>query len=448
MTILNYKLTPTNELLTARTGLLTPAHLMQSLDLGKAINQHFPASNSNSAFKASTFINTLVLSQHEGGKCLDDTLHIAKDKALSLLLQQKIPTPQAIGTWLRRLGKDNQGITALSEVNKILLSAALHNRKNITLDIDATEVIANKANAQWTYKKHKGYMPMVGHIAQTGQIVATDFRAGNTSPAKDNLEFVKHCQSALPEGVKINKLRIDAAGYQAKIIAHCFDNNIGFVIRAKMCKTLKDIILDKDNEWQPLLDKQGNDVEGQTTFKMQHFMDVKGNKGKTFDLIVQRTQIKGQGEMDLDMDIDNTNDTDQSFAIGTYVYRMIATNLEGLNNSEIVHFYNQRAKDSENRIKELKDDFGAKQMPCGDFAANALYFDICSLSYNLFALMRQLLPLEFVNKRAKYVRHRLYSIAAKVIQHGRQITIKCQAQYHGLLDQVLREIKAFKPLLT
>ncbi|SFV87965.1 hypothetical protein MNB_SUP05-SYMBIONT-5-578 [hydrothermal vent metagenome] len=40
-------------------------------------------------------------------------------------------------------------------------------------------MIANKANAQWTYtiyKKHKGYMPMVGHIAQTGQIVATDFR--------------------------------------------------------------------------------------------------------------------------------------------------------------------------------------------------------------------------------------------------------------------------------
>jgi hypothetical protein len=43
-----------------------------------------------------------------------------------------------------------------------------------------------------------------------------------------------------------------------------------------------------------------------------------------------------------------------------------------------VHFYNQRAEDSENRIKELKNDFGAKQMPCADFNANALYFDICS----------------------------------------------------------------------
>jgi hypothetical protein len=32
-------------------------------------------------------------------------------------------------------------------------------------------------------------------------------------------------------------------------------------------------------------------------------------------------------------------------------------------------------------------------------------------------IMRQILPLEFANKRAKYVRNRLYAIAAKVLQH-------------------------------
>jgi len=35
--------------------------------------------------------------------------------------------------------------------------------KNITLDIDASEVITNKANTQWTYKDNKGYMLMAGH---------------------------------------------------------------------------------------------------------------------------------------------------------------------------------------------------------------------------------------------------------------------------------------------
>ena len=42
---------------------------------------------------------------------------------------------------------------------------------------------------------------------------------------------------------------------------------------------------------------------------------------------------------------------------------------------------------------------------------NALYFDICALFYDLFALMRQLLPVEFVDKRAKCVCHCLYAVA-------------------------------------
>ena len=130
------------------------------------------------------------------------------------------------------------------------------------LDIDTSEVIANKADAQWTYKGNKGYMPMVGHIAQTGQIVATDFKAGNVSPNTDNLGFIKTCQDALPKGTNIKKLRIDAAGYQASIIDYCFEHDIEFSIRAKMCQSLKDILVDKDNQWQPLVDKKGKAIDG------------------------------------------------------------------------------------------------------------------------------------------------------------------------------------------
>nr|WP_249360671.1 transposase [Bathymodiolus heckerae thiotrophic gill symbiont] len=217
-------------------------------------------------------------------------------------------------------------------------------------------------------------------------------------------------------------------------------------MRAKMCKSLKDIIIDKNNNWQALRNKDGKTIKPQETFRMQYFI---GKDGSVFDLVVQRKLIKGQTETGLGIDMNNAiNDSDQSLAIGEYIYRAIATNLEGLTDSEIIHFYNQRGEDSENRIKKLKNDFGARQMPCSDFSANALYFDICSLSYNLFALMRQLLPLEFANKRAKYVRHRLYSIAAKVIQHAGQVIVKCQAQYYDLLNQVLNSIKAFRPVLT
>jgi hypothetical protein len=79
-------------------------------------------------------------------------------------------------------------------VNRAVLQSALHRCKKITLDIEATKIIADKADAQWTYHKNKGFMPMVGHIAEVGQVVAVkvavDFREGNTSPAKGKVDFI------------------------------------------------------------------------------------------------------------------------------------------------------------------------------------------------------------------------------------------------------------------
>jgi hypothetical protein len=41
-------------------------------------------------------------------------------------------------------------LSEIACVYKTALKATLNHRKNITLDIDASEVIANKANTQWT----------------------------------------------------------------------------------------------------------------------------------------------------------------------------------------------------------------------------------------------------------------------------------------------------------
>lgn len=59
---------------------------------------------------------------------------------------------------------------------------------------------------------NRGFMPKVGRIAETGQIDASDFRAGNVAPARDNMAFIEQCQQALPKGVSITHLRIDTGG--------------------------------------------------------------------------------------------------------------------------------------------------------------------------------------------------------------------------------------------
>ncbi|MCY4313386.1 MAG: hypothetical protein OXD44_06790 [Gammaproteobacteria bacterium] len=53
---------------------------------------------------------------------------------------------------------------------------------------------------------------MIGHIAETGQVVKSGLRKGSVPPAAKNCEFFKRCIEALPEGVRTARLRADAAG--------------------------------------------------------------------------------------------------------------------------------------------------------------------------------------------------------------------------------------------
>ena len=75
-------------------------------------------------------------------------------------------------------------------------------------------------------------------------------------------------------------------------------------------------------------------------------------------------------------------------------------------------------------------------MPCRDFDASALYFSLCALSYNLFALIRQLMPNHLKKQRAKAFRLRVYAIAGKVVKHGRRIFLKLQPSHYKQLASI------------
>ena len=133
MTILPYKLDTTNDLLTSRAGLLSIAHLMDSLSLTERIDQHFPQPKSNRGYRPSEFIKTLILMQHEGSFHLDDIRHLQDDEALRRVLAlEKLPQATTLGDWLRRVGAQPQTQDAWVKVNRALLQSALRCCKKST----------------------------------------------------------------------------------------------------------------------------------------------------------------------------------------------------------------------------------------------------------------------------------------------------------------------------
>ena len=85
-----------------------------------------------------------------------------------MLGMKRLPGADALGDWLRRMGQSRAGLRGLEALNRQLLKAALSTRRSVTLDLDATAILCDKRETRYTYQKERGYMPMVGHIADGG----------------------------------------------------------------------------------------------------------------------------------------------------------------------------------------------------------------------------------------------------------------------------------------
>jgi hypothetical protein len=400
-TILPFKLEMTRDLITPHAGLALVGEFAVGLGLLQSIDRYLPEPGSGAGYKPSEYIFPLILMLNGGGRSLEDTRQIRADEGLREILPlEHIPSSDAFGDWLRNRGVSG-GLSGLERVNRKLLKRGMKydGIKGYTLDIDATGIEAEKQTAKMTYKGFKGYMPIVGHLAENGLVLGDEFREGNVAPAARNLAFIKHCVRQLPKGKSITALRSDSAAYQAEIINYCEQEEIQFAIGADLDEAVLGAIRAiPEKEWKPY--KNGYIAE------MVHSME---KTEQAFRLIVIRRPYQGT----LFAEEDNR-----------LKYTVIATNrIESP--EDVVTWYNQRGECSENRIKELKIGFGMERMPCGQLNANAMFFRIGTLAYNIFRLFTlKVLSLSWHRHQVQTVRWRLYQIAGKIVFHGGQLFLK------------------------
>lgn len=411
---LPFKLETTNDETTAHAGLALFGEFIRSLNLLNDIDRLLPKPGSAVGYSPSEFINPLILMLHGGGKTLEDLRQIRLDTALQIILGIKaVPSPDAAGDWLRRMGVNGVGLDGLEQVQSLLIRRVVNQEAtdDYTLDFDATQIIAEKQEAKVTYKGEVGYMPMVGHLAENGLIIGEEFRDGNDAPQARNLDFIKYCQKQLPSGKQIVAVRSDSAAYQASIINYCEDKTMLFAIGADLDSAVKNAIKRiPESEWRPY----GNGHIAETVHSME-------KTEKAFRLIIVRrpVQLLLNGEAET-----------------VERYKAIATNREE-KAEDALAWYNQRGETSENRIKELKLGFGMARMPCGTKEANAVYFRIGALAYNLFHVFRDwALPGTWQKHQVATIRWRLYQVAGKVTRHAGSLFLKVANWAFELFDDI------------
>lgn len=418
--VLPFKLEITGDTITSHAGLALFGEFLKASGLEVLADRHLPNPGSSAGYNPCEYIFPLVLMLNGGGRSLEDMRVIRGDSGLGDILEMEaVPSSDAIGDWLRRMGTGG-GLSALNPVNRKFLERGLRDYRNndYTLDMDATAIEAKKESAEWTYKGFKGYMPIVGHLAENGLVVCDEFREGNEAPASRNLEFLKECIRQMPKGRRIKYLRSDSAAYQADVFNHCEEDEIEFAIGADMDIAVRGAIKAIPEEgWRPFK----NGYISETVHSMNRTK-------KAFRLIVIKRPLQGELFGPLDE---------------SGKYTVIASN-RNESAEETVAWYNRRGDTSENRIKDLKLGFGMERMPCGQFEANAMFFRIGVIAHNLFVLFkRNALPGEWESFQVQTIRWRLFSTAGKVVRHSGKLSLKVGASIYEMFKDIRRSTWEF-----
>lgn len=105
-----------------------------------------------------------------------------------------------------------------------------------------------------------------------------------------------------------------------------------------------------------------------------------------------------------------------------YRYSCFITNLT-LSAKMVWDAYRNRA-DAENRIKELKEDFGAGSFNVEDFYATETALNFVMMGYNLMSLFRQAILQTKTHQQLKTLRYRVFAIGSYITKNGNERILK------------------------
>lgn len=419
---LDFQLAPTGDTITGRAGLALFQEAALALGVRRSIKENLPAPGSGHGFKPQEYVLPLVMMLCGGGRTMEDIREIEMDDGLRQLCGfTRLPGADAIGQWLRKPDhlKGMKQVNQFQERQVIVRSSG---QDDFTLDADATMIETKKQCADMTYLGYRAFEVLLSFIAELDLCVACDYRQGSVpagSGVKKQLlaahRLLKSC------GKRLAYLRSDSAGYTADVINACHQLGVTFAITADQDAAVKKLIerARKQGKWHRLYDSDRQRTDREYTTAV-HCMEAT----KAFTLIIQRWP----------------NPKPDLFHPEFYCYHAIATSDYRRTVPEVIWFYNRRG-DAENYNKELKSGFGMDYAPCRSLAADAVYFEIGVLAYNLtVAVKRLVLGGEWVRRTIASLRWQLLQIAGKVVRHGRQLILRVRKSHFELFRTVRQRL--------
>ena len=332
---------------------------------------------------------------------------------------------------------------------------------SVTVDLDSTDVEvygSKKQGVAYNYQGQRAGRPHLATWAEAGLTTAADLLAGNDDVRPRAADMLGRGLAGIPEPLRTAaaaadrlRTRADAGYFTAELANAAVAQGCDFAIAAKrntaMWRAYASI---QPDAWVEAIGMPGAQVAAVDYAPAGWPVDTY--------TIVRRVRVEAETiSADPRSRRRRTIDKDQlalaleGTATHAYAVSFIVTNIpandrpgDTTGNAETileVEAWFRRPTDIEDRIREAKLGAALRKLPSGDQSVNTVWMWAALLAGNLSTLLQALTRIDQHGRaHAARLRHELLCVPARLVHHGRRLTLRLPPGDH-LLPVVLTRIR-------
>jgi len=390
----------TNKEITPWSGLVFLRNMMRKMGVREQLSSYdfIPQPGSNRGYSPLDIIESFMVSIWCGANRFLHTEVTRHDKALIKIFGwKKAPGNDTYKRFFKKFDMESS-----SELSHGLFGWLFNNISfdNYTLDCDSS--VNTRYGHQEGAKKgynpqkpgRKSHHPIIAFVNDLKLVANFWLRSGNTHSANNFAAFLEDTLQKL-KGKTIGLIRLDSGFYSKEVLSFIEEKVIDYIVAVRFYIPIQKMISLEQN-WLPVDDG----IEICDTTYQSYDWDAPRR------LVVVRQRIDKHPEAAGRM-LSLFEGMPQYY---NYKYSAYVTNMR-LSAVDIWRLYRLRA-DSENRIKELKEDFGFNSFNLQEFWATEAALTVAIFAYNLMAIFRLFVLKSEIQHKLSTLRYKIFAIGA------------------------------------
>lgn len=369
-----------------------------------------PGPGSNRGYSPSTIIEAFLVSVWCGANRFLHTEVTRHDRALTRIFGwERAPGND---TYKRYFAKFTQRINqnVFEHFYQWFFSELRFDRFTLDFDSSILTRYGQQEGAVKGYNPQKpgraSHHPLMAFVADSWMVANFWLRRGDSHAANNFVSFLEDTLNKL-KNKQVGLVRLDSGFYDQEVFDELERRDLSYIVAARFYRPIQRAI-SRQRTWLRL--DEGVEV-AETVYQSPVW-----EKGRR--MIMVRQQIDQRPHC--------TGKTLRLFQeeriYQRYRYSCYITNLK-LSAAEVWRLYRQRAT-SENRIKELKYDFGLSSFNIQNFFGTEAALNFVMLAYNFMSLFRQFILNSRTQHTLSTLRYKTFAIGAYLVKDGNTTVLK------------------------